>query len=129
MPYICIRSADSVTVLKIFSFIMAENLHLAILYGRRKCISKTFFRFFPISGPTGSGKPDASIQGESLGQEASNDTSSMRIGPAVPPTLPLITPILIRCKWVLPFFGRRTRSCKHVCLTFLGAWEWMSHPV
>ena len=44
----------------------------------------------------GSGKPDASIQGESLGQEASNDTSSMRIGPAVPPTLPLITPILIR---------------------------------
>ena len=54
------------------------------------------FSVFPISGPIGSGKPDASIQGESLGQEASNDTSSMRIGPAVPPTLPLITPILIR---------------------------------
>ena len=64
---------------------MAENLPLAILYGRRKCISKTFFRFFPISGPTGSGKPDASIQGESLGQEESNDTSIVPIGPAVSP--------------------------------------------
>ena len=67
---------------------MAENLHLAILYGRRKCISKTFFRFFPISGPTGSGKPGASSLGESLDQEEPNDTSSMAIGPANPSIRP-----------------------------------------
>lgn len=48
--------------------------------------TKTFFGFFWISGPAGSGKPDLSILGESLGQEESNDTSSMKIGPAVPST-------------------------------------------
>ena len=43
---------------------------------------KTFFR---ISEPAGSGKPGASILGESLGQEEPKDTSSMRIGLAVSP--------------------------------------------
>ena len=57
-----------------------------IFLGRRKYLSKTFFRFFGISGPTGSGKPDASYLGGSLGKEEPKDTSSMRIGPAVPPT-------------------------------------------
>ena len=45
----------------------------------------TFKHVFRISGPAGSGKPDASILGESLGQEELNGTSSMRIGPANPP--------------------------------------------
>ena len=52
----------------------------------RKYLSKTFFR---ISGLAGSGKPGASQLDESLGQEESNDTSNMRIGPAVPATHPL----------------------------------------
>ena len=47
---------------------------------------KTFFWFFGISGPAGSGKPDASIPGESLVQEESNETSIVAIGPAVPRT-------------------------------------------
>ena len=72
-------------------------------FGQRKYLSKTFFRFFGISTPSGSGKPDASYLGGSLGQEDPKDTSSMRIGPAVPPTLPLITPILIR----LPYQGQQ----------------------
>ena len=55
-------------------------------FGWRKYLSKRFFR---ISGLAGSGKPGASQLGESLGQEESNDTSNMRIGPAVPPTHPL----------------------------------------
>ena len=46
---------------------------------------KHFSVFFPISGPTGCGKPDASIQGESLDQEEPNDTSNMKIGLANPP--------------------------------------------
>ena len=46
---------------------------------------KRFSGFYPISGPTGSEKLDASIQYESLGQEELNGTSSMRIGPANPP--------------------------------------------
>ena len=46
--------------------------------------TKTFFPFFRISGPTGAGNLDASIQGESLGrQDHSNDTSNMGIGLAV----------------------------------------------
>ena len=96
MAFICIRSADSVTSVKnIFIYNGWKSSSGYTLWTEEVNI-KNVFPFFPISGPTGSGKPDASIQGESLGQEASNDTSSMRIGPAVPPTLPLITPILIR---------------------------------
>ena len=71
---------------------------------------KTFFRFFRISGPAGSGKPGASQLGESLGQEESNDTSNMRIGPAVPPTHPLhysyFNPIFI--------FSEPTRSWENL---------------
>ena len=44
------------------------------------------FPVFGISGPHGSGKPDASILGESLGQKELNGTSSTRIGPADPST-------------------------------------------
>ena len=59
------------------------GLSIYIFYGGS---TKTFFRFFRISGPTGSGKPVASILGESLGQEELNGTSSTRIGPADPST-------------------------------------------
>ena len=55
-------------------------------FGWRKYLTKTFFRFFGISGPAGSGKPDASQLGGSMGQEEPKDTSTMRIGPAVPKT-------------------------------------------
>ena len=48
---------------------------------------KNIIPVFRISGPASSGKPGASQLGESLGQEESNDTSNMRIGPAVSPTL------------------------------------------
>ena len=51
-------------------------------------LSKNVFPFFSISGPTGAGKPDASIQGESRDQEEPNDTSSSAIGPANPSILP-----------------------------------------
>ena len=47
-----------------------------------KLIKSIFFRFFRISGPSGSGKPGASILGKSLDQEEPNDTSSLRIGAA-----------------------------------------------
>ena len=59
-----------------------------IFFGQRKYLSKTFFRFFRISGPAGSGKPSASILGESLYQEESNAPSIMPIGLANPPTHP-----------------------------------------
>ena len=56
------------------------------MFGRRKYFSKRLSGFVRISEPTGSGKPDASILGESLGQEELNGTSSTRIGPADPST-------------------------------------------
>ena len=54
---------------------------------------KNVIPFFWISGPTGSGKPDASILGESMDQEYPNDTSIMRIGTADPLTQLDTTPI------------------------------------
>ena len=78
MAFICIRSADSVTSVKnIFIYNGWKSSSGYTLWTEEVNI-KNVFSFFPISGPTGSGKPDASIRGESLGQEASNDTSSMR---------------------------------------------------
>ena len=55
------------------------------IFWTEEVLIKNVFRFFSISGPTGSGKPDASIQGESLDQEEPNDTSSSAIGPSILP--------------------------------------------
>ena len=57
-----------------------------ILQSETVFFEEKLFRFPWFSGPTGSGKPGASILGESLDQEEPNDTSSMAIGPANPPT-------------------------------------------
>ena len=85
MAFICIRSADSVTSVKnIFIYNGWKSSSGYTLWTEEVNI-KNVFPFFPISGPTGSGKPDASILGESLGQEESNDTSIVPIGPAVSP--------------------------------------------
>ena len=79
-------------------------------FGRRKYLSKMFFRFFRISAPSGSGKPGASILGESLSKKESNDTSSIRIGPAVPPTHPSLysyfNPICCTATTIYMLFGR-----------------------
>ena len=75
---------------------LPDNNFLELFFWTEEVLVKNVFRFLLISGPTGSGKPDASIQGESLGQEESNDTSIVPIGPAVPRTSTLATPILIR---------------------------------
>ena len=88
MAFICIRSADSVTSVKnIFIYNGWKSSSGYTLWTEEVNI-KNVFPFFLISGPTGSGKPDASIQGESLDQEEPNDTSSSSIGPANPSILP-----------------------------------------
>ena len=58
------------------------------IFWTEEVLIENVFPFFSISGPTGSGKPDASIQSESLDQEEPNDTSSSAIGPANPSILP-----------------------------------------
>ena len=65
---------------------LPDNTFLELCFlDRGGTCQKRFSGFCSISGPTGSGKPDASIEGKSFDQEEPNNTSNMKISPANPP--------------------------------------------